>query len=92
MIGGFRLGKRRSDEEAGTRTALKDRIAALLVLGENDVLTLSEIVCHDPGCPGVETVVLLLRGGHKPRAYKMAMAMADVGEAEIEAACKELSG
>ena len=92
MIGGFRLGKQRSDAEASTRTALKDRIAARLVLGDNDVLTLSEIVCHDPGCPGVETVILLLRGGHKPRAYKLAMAMADVGEAEIDTACRELGG
>lgn len=92
MIGGFRLGKRRSDEEAGARAALKDRIGARLVLGENDVLSLSEIVCHDPGCPGIETVVLLLRGGHKPRAYKMAMAMADIGDAEIEAACRALRG
>ncbi|TDR93699.1 hypothetical protein [Enterovirga rhinocerotis] len=92
LLAGFRGSRKRSTEEADRRRALKARFVEHLALGEDDSLTLSEIVCHDPACPGIETVILLMRAGERPRAYKIAAAVADVTEEEIEAACRELAG
>jgi hypothetical protein len=69
------------------------RIAALvreiLALGEEDAVTVSQIACGDPVCGGAETVVLVMRKGHRTAAMKMRMPMASVGEAEIRAAWAE---
>lgn len=82
----------RSDDEIAARIALKERVATRLRLGDEDAVTISEIVCHDPGCPGVETVILLMRPRQPSRAYKIAAALADVSEGDIEAACTALIG
>ena len=92
LLAGFRGLRKRPAEEAGRRAALKARLSEKLALGEDDAITISEIVCHDPGCPGVETVILLMRAGEQPRAYKISAAFAEVREDEIDEACRELAG
>jgi hypothetical protein len=37
--------------------AIKRWTRELLHLGDDDVVTVSQLPCHDPGCPLVETVV-----------------------------------
>ncbi|GJE69676.1 hypothetical protein [Methylorubrum podarium] len=41
-----------------------------LDLGEADALSVNEIACADPGCPDVETVVLVMRAGEPTRALR----------------------
>lgn len=41
-----------------------------LALSEADALSVNEIACTDPGCPDVETVVLVMRAGEPTRALR----------------------
>jgi hypothetical protein len=43
----------------------------------------NEIACTDPACPGVETVILVMRPGQKTRAYKVQKSLASVTEPDI---------
>ena len=66
--------------EAGARA--KALIAPALGLTEADALSVSEIVCADPRCPGVETVVLVMRSGEPTRALRLPLPLEAVGAAE----------
>ncbi len=57
--------------------------AAAAGLVDDAVLAVNEIVCADPACPGVETVVLLMRPGRKTEACKVPKALAEVTEQDI---------
>ena len=43
---------------------------AALGLGEDDTVTVNEIACTDPACPGIETVILVMRAGEPTQAFK----------------------
>jgi hypothetical protein len=47
------------------------------------VLTVSEIACTDPSCPGIETVILVMEPGRKTRAYKVQKPLEEVAEQDI---------
>lgn len=49
-------------------------------------MTVSEIVCADPACPGTETVVLIFAPGAKTRAVKIAGALEALSAADVAAA------
>jgi hypothetical protein len=49
-------------------------------------LTVNEIACLDPACPGLETVILVMEPGRKTRAGKIAKALDAVTEQDIRAA------
>ena len=57
-----------------------------LALPAEATLAVNEIVCPDPSCPGMETVVLVMRPGERTRAYKVAKALDAVTEPELRAA------
>ncbi|WP_411903121.1 hypothetical protein [Methylorubrum thiocyanatum] len=54
--------------------------------GPDTAMTVSEIVCTDPSCPGTETVALLFPPGEKTRALKIAGALDALSEADVAAA------
>jgi hypothetical protein len=66
---------------------------AFAALGRNpDIgLSVSEIVCRDPGCPGTETIILVMAPLKKTAACKVAKAMADVTEDDVRDALKTLA-
>ncbi len=41
-----------------------------LSLTDDAAVTVSEIACTDPACPGLETVILVMRPGERTVAYK----------------------
>jgi hypothetical protein len=45
-------------------------VREILDLPEGAIVTVSEIACTDPACPGLETVMLVMRPGEKTTAYK----------------------
>ena len=67
----LRLGRRRDDPRRRAVEALKERLRAALDLADDDELSVSEIVCGDPGCPGTETVALVMRRGERTIALKL---------------------
>lgn len=75
----------RSAERAGLAARLKAEIAAALGLGEADALAVNEIACPDPGCPDMETVVLVMRAGEPTRALRVRRPMEAVDAHDLAA-------
>lgn len=49
-------------------------------------LTVSEIECLDPSCPGTETVILVMAPGLRTRAAKIAGPIPEVTEQDVRSA------
>lgn len=74
----------RSAERAEIAARLKRDLVMALGLGEADALAVNEISCPDPGCPDLETIVLVMRAGAPTRALRMRCPMDAVGPADID--------
>lgn len=77
------------DKDRAARDAtlrVKALVAGMLPDAE---VTVSEIVCLDPACPGTETVMLVMAAGAKTQAAKVAKAAAEVTEEDVRAALAE---
>jgi hypothetical protein len=59
-----------------------------LSLSDDTAVTVSEINCHDPGCPGVETVILVMTPNAKTRMIRIARPLVEVRLVDLEAALK----
>ena len=71
MNGGLdldRFKRRTSDPDSVAR--IKGWTAAMLGLGPDDTVSVNEIDCADPACPGRETVILILRRGEAARSCR----------------------
>lgn len=51
-------------------------------------LTISEVECPDPACPGLETFILVMRQGEATQAIKVRKPMAEVTETDIREAMR----
>lgn len=67
------------------RKAEADRIKRLArpYLAGGSCLSVNEILCLNPACPDLETVILVMREGAKTRAYKVQKPMAEVTEQDL---------
>ncbi|WP_232628250.1 hypothetical protein [Methylobacterium sp. Leaf118] len=72
----------RSAGLAAAATRAKALIRPALGLSEGDALSVNEIVCADPACPGIETVVLVMRAGEPTRALRLPRPLAELSEAD----------
>ncbi|MCC2650123.1 MAG: hypothetical protein K0R61_1835 [Microvirga sp.] len=82
MRGTFGLPK--PDREAVER--VKGLARSALQLSPETAFAVNEIACNDPGCPGLETVVLVMEPGRKTRALKVPKPLDEVMEQDILAA------
>ena len=53
-------------------------------------LTISEVECADPACPGLETFILVLREGEATQAVKVRKAISEITESDIAEAMRYL--
>lgn len=60
--------------------------AQALVAEPGAAFSVNEIVCADPACPGMETVVLVMVPGRRTRAVKVAKALDGVTEQDLREA------
>ncbi len=71
------------------------RVKALVhaALGYNpDIgISVSEIICTDPGCPGTETVILVMAPLKKTAACKIARIASEVTDDDVRDALKNLA-
>lgn len=74
----------RSAERSALAAALKRDVAAALGLGPEDAVTVNEIACPDPGCPDLETIVLIMRAGEPTRALRIRRTMDAVTPADLD--------
>ncbi|MCZ8184572.1 MAG: hypothetical protein O9322_16490 [Beijerinckiaceae bacterium] len=58
----------------------------LSVLGSEADLTISEVECADPACPGLETFILVMRPGEATQAAKVRKPLAAITETDIREA------
>ncbi len=74
--------------------ALRERIRAWAgaALGQPAGLdmTVSEVECPDPACPGFETFLLVMRPGEATQAVKVKKALDQVEEADVREALRYL--
>ena len=82
MRGAFGLPK--ADKAAIDR--VKDMARAALPVSPETAFAVNEIACNDPGCPGIETIILVMEPGRKTRALKVAKPLDEVMEQDIVAA------
>ena len=75
------LGGSRPDPAAAQRVKAWARKA--LAAGEETALAVNEITCTDPGCPGSETVILVMEPGRRTRACKIPKLLDDVTEPDV---------
>ncbi len=86
-MGLFSLGRRRDGASSEISRRIAADVRAALALGEEDAVTVSQIDCGDPACPGgAETFILVMRKGERTRAAKMSKAMSYVADEDITAA------
>ena len=86
----FKIGVRPVDRTHTNR--IRDwTLAALGGAAENVSVSVNEIVCNDPACPGTETVILVMRAGRKTEAAKVSKPAAEVIEAEALAALQKIT-
>lgn len=87
----FSLGRRRDGAQSEMSRSIAGQVRAILALGEEDAVTVSQIDCGDPACEGgAETFILVMRKGERTKAAKVSKAMAFVSEADVETAIEVL--
>lgn len=74
-------GRPKRDPEAVAR--LKAWALASGLVAADTAFSVSEIVCADPGCPGIETVILVMEPGRRTRACKIAKTLDAVTEQDV---------
>lgn len=79
LRGSFGLPK--PDREAVER--VKDLARRALRASPETAFAVNEIACTDPGCPGIETVILVMEPGQKTRALKVQKFLDEVTEHDI---------
>jgi hypothetical protein len=82
-----RFRQPRPDPEDVAR--VKAWVSAALALGDDDAVTVSEIACNDPACPGLETVILVMRKGERTRAFKARGSLVVQTRPAVEAALSQ---
>ena len=74
-------GKAHSEQVAAIKTWARD----LLPIPEEAAVMVTELECHEEGCPPVETVIAALIEGEAPRQWKMHKGIASVSREDIAA-------
>ena len=62
---------------------VKDLARTALQVSPETAFAVNEIACNDPGCPGIETVILVMEPGRKTRALKVPKPLDEVMEQDI---------
>jgi len=82
LRGSFGLPK--PDKQAIDR--VKELARSALQVSPETAFAVNEIACNDPGCPGIETVILVMEPGRKTRAFKVPKPLDEVTEQDIRSA------
>lgn len=85
----FGFGRPRRETEARSRVEAwaREICAGDPRFGPGEtVVKANEIVCADPRCPGVETVVLVLGAGRRSLAFKIVKPLAEIAKVDLEQA------
>lgn len=80
----------RKDRRSPAERDAADRVRAIVVgrlgLPDGSTVTVSEIDCADPACPGTETVILVCQPRGRTVAYKVGRPLCEVTEQDLHEA------
>jgi len=79
-------GPKKSADLIGAANQMKTWVREALALSEDSVVTISEVNCRDPGCPDVETAILVMIPGLPTRMIRIARPLAEAQFADLMAA------
>jgi hypothetical protein len=85
----WKLGRKPQSPDETAR--VKALVFAALGNNPNIGISVNEIICTDPGCPGTETVILVMAPLKKTAACKIAKIAADVSDDDVRDALKQLA-
>ncbi|KAI9134764.1 hypothetical protein [Acaryochloris sp. CCMEE 5410] len=51
-------------------------------------VSISQLACHKPGCPPIETVIAIMT--HPPQQYKLHQAVHEIAQQDVDALSKSL--
>ena len=68
----------------GHTKRVKDMVRRAWSIPENVIIMVSELRCHEEGCPDVETVIALMNDGAEPEKVKIYKPMAELNLEEIK--------
>ncbi len=85
------LGLKSKPRDRDASERVKGYVVAALGHNPDIGVSVNEIVCRDPGCPGTETIILVMAPLRKTAACKVAKPMADVTEDDVRDALKSLA-
>lgn len=75
----------------GRAAEIKQWVAARLSLGDDDMVAVAQLSCHEPGCPPVETVLTLRPARGTPRMVRIHKPLAEITEDDVVAALSDPS-
>ncbi len=87
----WKLGLKAKPQDRDGNGRVKGYVFEALGRNPDIALSVSEIICRDPGCPGTETIILVMAPGRKTAACKVQKPMAEVSEDDVRDALKALS-
>lgn len=79
----------RSAAERAHANQVKEWFRAGLGLDEDAVVTVNEVNCTDPRCPGFETIIAVLAEGQPTRSYKIFLPILEIYEARVDWAIRK---
>jgi hypothetical protein len=71
------------ERSSGRATEIKTWVSKQLGLGENDLVSVAELTCHEPDCPPVETVVTVHHDGGERGSWKIHKPISEVSRSDI---------
>lgn len=77
---------RKREDLTDTARRIKTWVREALTLSNETAVTVSEINCRDPACPGVETAILVMIPHQPTRMIRIASPMTEVQPADIKTA------
>jgi hypothetical protein len=87
----WKLNLRTKQPDRSDQQRVKALVAAALGGNPDIGVSVNEIICRDPGCPGTETVILVMAPMKKTAACKVSKPMAEVDDDDVRDALKTLS-
>ena len=61
---------------------VKTWITEILNLDEQVTISLNQLTCHEPGCPPIETAIVIVE--KPPKQYKIHKSIAEIERSDIE--------
>jgi hypothetical protein len=67
---------------------IKDWTRKLLKLNDQAIVMVSELQCHEEGCPPIETVIAVMETGNEKQMFKIHKAIDELTQNEVEEVIK----